>query len=78
MGRFLGNSSKDGAAEGRGDEPVETGGSEFAKKDLYKKGVNQMASEKLQEAIRTFDLSRVAYMSCSATCLIRCMHCHEN
>ena len=57
MGRFLGNSSKDGAAEGRGDESVETGGSEFAKKDLYKKGVNQMASEKLQEAIHTFDLA---------------------
>jgi len=58
VGRFLGksNSPKDQAGEGT-EEPVETSGSEFAKKDLYKKGVNQMASEKLQEAIRSFDLA---------------------
>ena len=58
MGRFLGksNSPKDEAGEGKHEE-LESGGSEFAKKDLYKKGVNQMASEKLQEAIRSFDLA---------------------
>src|SRR5207247_4418136 len=31
--------------------------SEFQKHDLYQKGVNQMASEKLEDAIRSFDLS---------------------
>ncbi len=59
MGRFLGrsNSSKDEAGEEKSEERAEPGGSEFAKKDLYKKGVNQMASEKLEEAIRSFDLA---------------------
>ena len=56
MGRFLGksDSSNDDDREERG---IEISGSDFAKKDLYKKGVNQMASEKLEEAIRSFDLA---------------------
>ncbi len=59
MGRFLGksNSSKDEAREEKSEERIERSGSEFAKKDLYKKGVNQMASEKLEEAVRSFDLA---------------------
>ncbi len=59
MGRFLGksNSSKDEVGEEKSEEHTEPSGSEFAKKDLYKKGVNQMASEKLEEAIRSFDLA---------------------
>ena len=32
-------------------------GTEFAKRDLYKKGINTMASEKLEEAIHHFDLA---------------------
>jgi len=39
------------------EDRAEPSGSEFAKKDLYKKGINQMASEKLDEAIRSFDLA---------------------
>ena len=31
--------------------------SEFQKRDLYQKGVNQMASERLEDAIRSFDLA---------------------
>lgn len=59
MGRFLGrsDSSKDEAREDNRNDPVEASGKDFARKDLYKKGVNQMASEKLEEAIRSFDLA---------------------
>lgn len=60
MKRFLGKSDspKEEASE-KGEERVEPSGSgsDFAKKDLYKKGVNQMASEKLDEAIRSFELA---------------------
>jgi Flp pilus assembly protein TadD len=55
MGGFLGKSDSQGETT---DKPmVESKGTDFAKKDLYKKGVNQMASEKLEEAIRSFDLA---------------------
>lgn len=55
MGRFLGKS--DSGEESSNSPSTDVKGSEFAKKDLYKKGVNQMASEKLEEAIRSFDLA---------------------
>ncbi|MFQ5941298.1 MAG: tetratricopeptide repeat protein [Nitrososphaerales archaeon] len=54
MGKFLGNSdSKEETNPSLGVGK----GTEFAKKDLYKKGVSQMASEKLAEAIHHFDLA---------------------
>lgn len=56
VGRFLGksSSSEDGSKEGDG---LEQSGSDYAKKDLFKKGLNQMASENLEGAIRSFDLA---------------------
>ncbi len=55
MPRFLARSNP--KEEGGQGHNLDTSGSEFAKKDLYKKGVNHMASEKLEEAIHTFDLA---------------------
>ncbi|MRN39806.1 MAG: tetratricopeptide repeat protein [Nitrosopumilales archaeon] len=59
MGKFLGRKPKPGL-----DPASETtnhvnydDNSEFQKRDLYQKGVNQMASEKLEDAIRSFDLA---------------------
>lgn len=54
MGRFLGKSESEEETE---KKPNVDKGSDFAKRDLYKKGINQMASEKLEEAIRSFDLA---------------------
>jgi len=55
VARFLGNSDSE---EGTNKRPsIDVSGSDFAKKDLYKKGINQMASEKLEEAIHNFDLA---------------------
>jgi tetratricopeptide (TPR) repeat protein len=53
VGRFLGS---DSPKDKREEKPTDAG-KEFARRDLFKKGVNQMASEKLEEAIRTFDLA---------------------
>lgn len=56
VGRFLGKSDSEEETESK--EPlVGSKGSDFAKRDLYKKGTNLMASEKLEEAIRSFDLA---------------------
>lgn len=53
MGRFLGGSgSEEETAKGSSDP-----GKEVAKKDLYKKGVNLMANERLTEAVNTFELA---------------------
>ncbi|MEM2760419.1 MAG: tetratricopeptide repeat protein [Nitrososphaerales archaeon] len=55
MGRFLDRS--DSREETSNNQSTNARGSEFAKKDLYKKGINLMASEKLHEAIHAFDLA---------------------
>ena len=55
VGRILGKSDSKEGTDDSSREDVK--GSDFAKKDLYKKAVNQMASEKLEEAIHTFDLA---------------------
>ncbi|MDP9289759.1 MAG: tetratricopeptide repeat protein [Thermoproteota archaeon] len=59
MGKFLGRKPKP-----RSNPASETtnhvnydDNSEFQKRDLYQKGVNQMASEKLEDAIRSFELA---------------------
>jgi len=57
VGRFLGKSNSDSKGDTDSSPGEDAKGSDFAKKDLYKKGVNQMASEKLEEAIRSFDLA---------------------
>jgi tetratricopeptide (TPR) repeat protein len=57
VGRFLGKSNSDSKGDADPSTSEDLKGSDFAKKDLYKKGVNQMASEKLEEAIRSFDLA---------------------
>ena len=59
MGKFLGGKPKPGTNPASEDTNYvhydDT--SEFQKHDLYQKGVNQMASEKLEDAIRSFDLA---------------------
>lgn len=57
MGKFLGRKPKL-----ESDTPEITNAhyddsAEFQKRDLYQKGVNQMASEKLEDAIRSFELA---------------------
>lgn len=58
MGKFLGRKPKlesntpSEATNVHYDESAE-----FQKRDLYQKGVNQMASEKLEDAIRSFELA---------------------
>jgi len=58
MGKFLGRKPKlesntpSEATNMRYDDSAE-----FQKRDLYQKGVNQMASEKLEDAIRSFELA---------------------
>lgn len=57
MGKFLGRKPKL-----ESDTPETTNAhyddsAEFQKRDLYQKGVNQMASEKLEDAIRSFELA---------------------
>ena len=55
MGKFLGRKPKleSNTPEAR---PYDDS-AEFQKRDLYQKGVNQMASEKLEDAIRSFELA---------------------
>src|SRR5919202_439651 len=48
------NSNTSSEASSRGDIEDKL---DFQKQDLYKKGVNQMANEKLEEAIRSFELA---------------------
>ncbi len=59
MGRFLGNSSSSRDESRAEEHELRAGpaGSDVAKRDLFKKGVNQMASENLEAAIRSFDLA---------------------
>jgi len=59
MGKFLGRKPKPGSnpASETTNHVNYDDNSEFQKRDLYQKGVNQMASEKLEDAIRSFDLA---------------------
>jgi tetratricopeptide (TPR) repeat protein len=58
MGKFLGRKPK---LESNSPSEVTNvrydDSAEFQKRDLYQKGVNQMASEKLEDAIRSFELA---------------------
>jgi len=57
MGKFLGRKPK---LESKTPETTDAhydDSAEFQKRDLYQKGVNQMASEKLEDAIRSFELA---------------------
>ena len=59
MGIFLGRKPKsdsDLSAETAKQKNYESN-LEFQKHDLYKKGINLMASEKLEDAIRSFELA---------------------
>jgi tetratricopeptide (TPR) repeat protein len=58
MGKFLGRKPKlesNTSSEATNVHYDES--AEFQKRDLYQKGVNQMASEKLEDAIRSFELA---------------------
>jgi len=58
MGRLFGRAvgkKVDYPSEGRRE--FDYSDSDFQKRDLYKKGLNSMSSEKFQEAIRSFDLA---------------------
>lgn len=59
MGKFLGRKPKPGSnpASETTNHVNYDDNSEFQKRDLYQKGVNEMASEKLEDAIRSFDLA---------------------
>lgn len=59
MGKFLGMKPKTGAdssSETRNNTKYDDA-ADFQKRDLYQKGVNQMANEKLEDAIRSFELA---------------------
>src|SRR5919199_3442988 len=60
MGRFFGRKSTDYSNTPSEKSVQQTGYNddmEFRKHDLYKKGINHMASEKLEDAIRCFELA---------------------
>ncbi len=58
MGNLLGRRHKSYETASEPKHPVSyDDDSEFQKRNLYQKGVNQMASEKLEDAIRSFDLA---------------------
>jgi Flp pilus assembly protein TadD len=56
MGKFLGRKPKLESNSETTDAHYDDS-AEFQKRDLYQKGVNQMASEKLEDAIRSFELA---------------------
>jgi tetratricopeptide (TPR) repeat protein len=57
MGKFLGRKPKLGSNTPETTNAHYDDSAEFQKRDLYQKGVNQMASEKLEDAIRSFELA---------------------
>ena len=62
MGRFLGRKHRDKFVPGPSEDSTQQGYvasniDDLQKHDLYKKGIDQMANEKLEDAIRSFDLS---------------------
>jgi len=56
MGKFLGRKPKLESNTPETNRHYDDS-AEFQKRDLYQKGVNQMASEKLEDAIRSFELA---------------------
>ncbi|MDQ4056664.1 MAG: hypothetical protein M3156_04515 [Thermoproteota archaeon] len=60
MGRFLGRKSTRYSPTPSENNTQQTNYNEdleFQKRDLYKKGINHMANEKLEDAIRSFELA---------------------
>src|SRR5215831_5415646 len=57
MGKFLGRKPKLESNTHETTSADYDDSAEFQKRDLYQKGVNQMASEKLEDAIRSFELA---------------------
>jgi tetratricopeptide (TPR) repeat protein len=60
MGRFLGRKSTTYSNTPSKNNTQQTDYNEdleFRKRDLYKKGINHMANEKLEDAIRSFELA---------------------
>ena len=57
MGKFLGRKPKLESNTPETTNARYDDSAEFQKRDLYQKGVNQMASEKLEDAIRSFELA---------------------
>jgi len=57
MGKFLGRKPKLESNTHETTNAHYDDSAEFQKRDLYQKGVNQMASEKLEDAIRSFELA---------------------
>ena len=60
MGRFLGRKNtkySNTPSENNTQQTDYNEDLEFRKRDLYKKGINHMASEKLEDAIRSFELA---------------------
>jgi tetratricopeptide (TPR) repeat protein len=57
MGKFLGRKPKLESNTPETTNAHYDDSAEFQKRDLYQKGVNQMASEKLEDAIRSFELA---------------------
>jgi tetratricopeptide (TPR) repeat protein len=60
MGRFLGRKStgySNTPSENNTQQTDYNEDLEFRKRDLYKKGINHMANEKLEDAIRSFELA---------------------
>jgi tetratricopeptide (TPR) repeat protein len=57
MGKFLGRTPKLESNTPETTNAHYDDSAEFQKRDLYQKGVNQMASEKLEDAIRSFELA---------------------
>ncbi|MGC2683863.1 MAG: tetratricopeptide repeat protein [Candidatus Nitrosopolaris sp.] len=58
MGKFLGRKPKlESNTPSEATNALYDDSAEFQKRDLYQKGVNQMASEKLEDAIRSFELA---------------------
>jgi Flp pilus assembly protein TadD len=58
MGKFLGRKPKlESNTPSEATNAHYDDSAEFQKRDLYQKGVNQMASEKLEDAIRSFELA---------------------
>jgi tetratricopeptide (TPR) repeat protein len=57
MGRFLGRRRDLDSNAATPSEKISRDDLDFQKRDLYKKGVDQMANEKLEDAIRSFELA---------------------
>ena len=57
MGPFLRRKPKNTLQPSDHDNSASYNNSEFQKNELYKRGVSQMANDKLEDAIRNFELA---------------------